>query len=52
MRGSKREALCRAGGYVFAVAFIIAGWWVTALVLRSPALPTPCLLYTSDAADD
>lgn len=41
MRGSKREALCRAGGYVFAVAFIIAGWWVTALVLRSPALPTP-----------
>lgn len=41
MRSSKREALCRAGGYVFAVAFIIAGWWVTALVLRSPALPTP-----------
>ena len=41
MSGSKREALRRAGGYVFAVAFIIAGWWLTALVLRSPAQPTP-----------
>ncbi|MBO4352454.1 MAG: ABC transporter permease [Eggerthellaceae bacterium] len=28
-------------GYVFAVAFIIAGWWITALIVNSPALPTP-----------
>ena len=28
-------------GYVFAVVFIIAGWWITALLMNSPALPTP-----------
>lgn len=28
-------------GYVFAVAFIIAGWWLTAIAVNSPALPTP-----------
>ena len=28
-------------GYVFAVVFIIAGWWITALLVNSPALPTP-----------
>ena len=31
----------RIVGYVFAVVFIIAGWWITALLLNSPALPTP-----------
>lgn len=35
------RSLAKIGGYVFAIAFIIAGWWVTALVLHSPALPTP-----------
>ncbi len=33
--------LRRVGGYVFAVAFIVAGWWLTAIVLQSPALPSP-----------
>ena len=28
-------------GYVFAVVFIVAGWWITALLVNSPALPTP-----------
>ena len=28
-------------GYTFAVVFIIAGWWITALLVNSPALPTP-----------
>lgn len=28
-------------GYVFALVFVIAGWWVTALLVNSPALPTP-----------
>lgn len=28
-------------GYVFAVVFIVAGWWVTALIVNSPALPAP-----------
>ena len=28
-------------GYAFAVVFIVAGWWLTALLLNSPALPTP-----------
>lgn len=33
--------LKKVGGYVFAVAFIVAGWWITALLVSSPALPTP-----------
>ena len=33
--------LRKIGGYVFAVAFIVAGWWITALIVNSPALPTP-----------
>ena len=33
--------LRKVGGYVFAVAFIVAGWWVTAALVDSPALPTP-----------
>lgn len=38
----KKSPLARKiGGYVFAVVFIIAGWWITALALQSPALPTP-----------
>ncbi len=28
-------------GYVFAVVFIVAGWWITAILVDSPALPTP-----------
>lgn len=31
----------RVIGYVFAVVFIIAGWWITAVLVNSPALPTP-----------
>ena len=31
----------KAGGYAFAVVFIVAGWWLTALALNTPALPTP-----------
>ena len=37
----KRSLLKKIGGYLFAIVFIIAGWWVTAIVLNSPALPTP-----------
>lgn len=38
----KRPSLgLRIGGYVFAVAFIVAGWWITAVLVNSPALPTP-----------
>lgn len=33
--------LKKVGGYAFAVAFIVAGWWITAIALDSPALPTP-----------
>lgn len=28
-------------GYVWAIVFIIAGWWISAVVIGSPALPTP-----------
>ena len=31
----------RIVGYAFAVVFIIAGWWLTALLVNSPALPAP-----------
>ena len=31
----------KVGGYLFAVVFIVVGWWLTALALNSPALPTP-----------
>ena len=42
MTPSKKPSLkIRIAGYVFAVVFIIAGWWLTALALNSPALPTP-----------
>lgn len=37
MRGPLKTVLC----YVFAVAFVLAGWQVTSLVLDTPALPGP-----------
>ena len=37
----KRSFFRKIGGYVFAIVFIIAGWWLTAVVVNSPALPTP-----------
>ena len=36
----------RVAGYVFAIVFIVAGWWLTAVLVGSPALPTP-----AEAAD-
>ena len=39
---NRRPSLVRRiVGYVFAVVFIVAGWWITAVLLNSPALPTP-----------
>ena len=37
----KRSLLVKAAGYLFAVVFIVAGWWITAAIVDSPALPTP-----------
>lgn len=37
MRGPGKTALC----YAFAVAFVLAGWQISALVLDTPALPGP-----------
>ncbi|MBR3182577.1 MAG: ABC transporter permease [Eggerthellaceae bacterium] len=37
----KPPLLRKIGGYVFAVVFIFAGWWITAVLVNSPALPTP-----------
>lgn len=34
-------AFKKIGTYVFAVAFILVGWWLTALAIQSPALPAP-----------
>ena len=31
----------KIAGYIFALAFIVLGWWLTAALLSSPALPTP-----------
>ncbi len=36
-----KSVLRKIGGYAFAVAFIAAGWWITAVLVNSPALPTP-----------
>ena len=37
----KSPLLRKVGGYLFAVVFIVAGWWITAVLVDSPALPTP-----------
>ena len=37
----KGPLLRKVGGYAFAIVFVIAGWWLTALLVDSPALPTP-----------
>ena len=37
----KGPLLRKIGGYAFAIVFIIAGWWLTAVLLDSPALPAP-----------
>lgn len=31
----------KVGGYIFAIAFILAGWQLTAMAVASPALPGP-----------
>lgn len=36
-----QNILKKIGAYVFAIAFILAGWWLTAFALNSPALPAP-----------
>lgn len=37
----RADVLRKVGGYLAALAFIVAGWWISALVIDSPALPTP-----------
>ena len=37
----KNPALNRLACYAFAIAFVLAGWEITALILDTPALPTP-----------
>ncbi|MBR2522793.1 MAG: ABC transporter permease subunit, partial [Coriobacteriales bacterium] len=37
----KNHALRRLACYAFAIAFVLAGWEITALILDTPALPTP-----------
>ena len=46
--------LRKIGGYVFAIVFIIAGWWITALAVNSPALPTPdaAVAVLSESVDE
>ena len=46
-----KSVLRKIGGYAFAVAFIVAGWWITAVVVNSPALPTPVSAVESFAAN-
>ena len=41
----KGPLMRKIGGYVFAVVFIIAGWWITAVLVDSPALPTPAATF-------
>jgi ABC-type nitrate/sulfonate/bicarbonate transport system permease component len=51
-----KQSICRslarkAGGYAFAVIFIVAVWWVSAVALHSPALPTPASALSVLAAN-
>ena len=45
------SALRKIGGYLFAVAFILVGWWATSVALHSPALPTPGATFAVLAAN-
>ncbi len=47
----KGPLLRKIGGYVFAVVFIVAGWWITAIAVNSPALPTPPATFDVLAAN-
>ncbi len=38
---TKRKVAKKISCYLFAIAFILAGWQITAMLLRSPALPDP-----------
>ena len=38
---NSRMILKRIGCYLFAIAFVLAGWHITAVLLQTPALPTP-----------
>lgn len=40
-----KRLAAKVGGYVFAIVFILVGWWVTALLVNSPALPTPAATF-------
>lgn len=46
-----RSLARKAGGYAFAVIFIVAVWWVSAVALHSPALPTPASALSVLAAN-
>ena len=48
---ARKSLAWKIGGIVFAIAFIIAGWWVTALIVNSPALPTPAATFEVLAAN-
>lgn len=37
----RKDLLKRLGCYLFAIVFVLAGWEITALLLQTPALPTP-----------
>lgn len=41
----KRPFLRKIGGYAFAVVFIVVGWWITAELVNSPALPSPLATF-------
>lgn len=47
----KRSVILKILGYAFAVVFIIAGWWLTAVLVNSPALPTPFQTFDVLAAN-
>ena len=47
----RRPWLHKVAGYLFAVVFIVAGWWLTAAALDSPALPTPPATFDVLAAN-
>ena len=54
----RNKVLWKAFCLIVSLVLVLAGWHITALILATPALPTPtealsvCLQYASDLAPD
>ncbi len=58
VRKQRSKTLWKAFCFIFSLAFVLAGWHLTSLILATPALPTPaqalsvCAQYAADLMPD